>query len=512
MTMKKIKSLLIAFICLFMFFMNINIVRAEEYADCYYNYTNSSDKDFKFQKGFNKGNAALIVQLVYHSKNVPEPILDARLVNASDVDFSNGYDDEFKLSYSSLNCLSTSTICINQLGNSNINLFYSDGSNKLSCPNLYLLKKNHTTGRPNYYFSVLSSTSGLGNIEYDEAHTLSPDSKYSSVKNENTSSGSPGSSGSSNSEKLKSCQYKYTNYPYGGSSLTGTLGFSILKNGSVSQIVASGGLQNTKFKYSGGTLSECPTYLNFTNNAFGGDEITFSKTDNASQADATYISEVTGSDSEIFLSYLAYNSSNAPKIVLLKRGNSIYAETRKGNTQTGEVITINNISDYDFDSQNSKNYPTWINSIEDENGKTIAYEFSKSRDELSKFNYICQEKIFKLYGSESDPNETCLSLFGEDFLIFLNNNVFTIVRLAIPLLLILFTTFDFAKVIFVDDKDGIQKAGKRFGKRLVAAILIFLIPQILVWLANIIGADKVNECADWMEHNKGEINSITDSE
>lgn len=103
--------------------------------------------------------------------------------------------------------------------------------------------------------------------------------------------------------------------------------------------------------------------------------------------------------------------------------------------------------------------------------------------------------------------DTCEDILGSELLKFLDNNVITVIRLGIPLLLILFTTFDFAKVVFIDDKDGIQKATKRFGKRIVAAILVYLVPAILIFLVKIIGADKVEECAEYFNSVASEIDT-----
>ena len=71
--------------------------------------------------------------------------------------------------------------------------------------------------------------------------------------------------------------------------------------------------------------------------------------------------------------------------------------------------------------------------------------------------------------------------------------------------MILFTSFDFAKVVFIDDKEGIQKAGKRFGKRVIVAVLIYLIPTILIFISNLIGADNIDECVK-------QLNQIVDEE
>ena len=80
--------------------------------------------------------------------------------------------------------------------------------------------------------------------------------------------------------------------------------------------------------------------------------------------------------------------------------------------------------------------------------------------------------------------ETCEQLFGIDdssnIWTWLKNYIFMPIWIGIPILLIALTTIDFAKVVFVDDKEGIQNAFKRFGKRAVAAVLIFLTPTILI--------------------------------
>ncbi len=504
------KSFIIVFLILFLSFINIKIVNAEEYAYCYYNFTNASDNDFKFQRGFDTGKAALIVRLIYHSEKQPNPLLDARLVNSEDVDFSNGYEDEFNLKYSNVECTNVSTICVNKVTNNfNLDLFHQNDSKQLSCPPLYFFKKNNTSSRPYYTFSLFSATSGLGSkIDFDEQHTLQPSSD-SKVKNESTSGstgGNGGSSSGSTSGILASCQYKYTNYNYAAASRTGTVGFSILKDGSVAQIVPSGDLANTTFEYSGSALSSCPKYLKFKTSTWGGDVITISKTDSASDADATYISNVTQSESEAFLYYLAYNGSSSSKIALVKRGSSVYAEVRKTGETSGEVIEISNISTYlsDLTSKDVSKYPTWLNLATD--GKT--YTLSDKRDNNAKTNYICQQKIqASLDLGGSAVNDTCEDILGSELLKFLDNNVITVIRLGIPLLLILFTTFDFAKVVFIDDKDGIQKATKRFGKRIVAAILVYLVPAILIFLVKIIGADKVEECAEYFNSVASEIDT-----
>ena len=114
--------------------------------------------------------------------------------------------------------------------------------------------------------------------------------------------------------------------------------------------------------------------------------------------------------------------------------------------------------------------------------------------------YIYFEHLLKNpNGSETPFISTCQTIIGDGFLEFLNNNVLRIVYIGVPIILILLTSFDFAKVVFINDKEGIQKAGKRFGKRVVVAILIFLVPTIIIFISNMIGADQIDTCVQYFK-------------
>lgn len=396
-----------------------------------------------------------------------------------------------------------------------------DSNGNLTCPNVYITWNNPQMGQGmssmrsyNATFELttstdsravakitnqsINSTSLVCNYEFDGPS--SDDYEFSIHYDKSSDS-------SNNKTKLKDCLYYNQN-----KSSDDYLAFTIYTDGTVGNAVGFGSFSGYIVSYDGDNRTTCPTYINYsigsTYKITPSNVATEWKLGDGSIKNAT---EQMGG----FAYYLAYNNSNAPKIIVKKAngGYKFYTENSSSNVflSSTKEITVNGIESYKsaFDSGNIKDYPTWINSIENENGETVGYEFSKTKNELSKVNYICQSKIFSNYSQDnSSPNETCETLFGSDFLKFLNNNVFTIVRIAIPLLLIAFTTFDFAKVVFIDDKDGIQNAVKKFGKRIVAAILIFLIPQILIWLAQIIGADKVNECAEWMQENQSDSSNL----
>ena len=138
----------------------------------------------------------------------------------------------------------------------------------------------------------------------------------------------------------------------------------------------------------------------------------------------------------------------------------------------------------------------FIDSKKDENGNILSFE-----------KIYINEKALGLNGTglgEEKIYATCNELFGDTLLGFIRNDILPIIWIGVPILLILFTSFDFAKVVFVDDKEGIQHAFQRFIKRAIAALLIFLTPTILVILVDVIGAgDTVQSCIREMRKMSG---------
>ena len=149
------------------------------------------------------------------------------------------------------------------------------------------------------------------------------------------------------------------------------------------------------------------------------------------------------------------------------------------------------------------NKNTYEDNIEDFNVGTSAASctFSDFKDENAEKTYMYIGFINTIVGlGDTATIETCEDLFGSTFLDFLNNNVVKIIYIGIPILLILLTSFDFAKVVFIDDKEGIKGAFKKFGKRAIVAVLIYLIPTILVFVTNIFVSDEVNKCVEFFKN------------
>ena len=222
------------------------------------------------------------------------------------------------------------------------------------------------------------------------------------------------------------------------------------------------------------------------------------------------------SDITLIDKFVPYQHSNGTYIQVYSNNSGIIVQLN-GN----ERIAVENISQYDSIYLNAtiESYPKYLiysnnnyyfsnyKSLTDEE-EAVGFNYTADIKLHSKFLtnknfastdeiYVSLQKLFTSPDSEEVTLEACQDLFNPEFLEFLNNNIFKIIYIGVPIILILLTSFDFAKVVFVDDKEGIQKAGKRFGKRVVVAILIFLVPTIIIFISNIMGADQIDTCVQY---------------
>lgn len=104
--------------------------------------------------------------------------------------------------------------------------------------------------------------------------------------------------------------------------------------------------------------------------------------------------------------------------------------------------------------------------------------------------------------SPSEPIDDCGDLF-DDNLQKKINEIMDIVKILVPILLIVFGILDFTKAIFAGKEDNMKKNQKKFFKRIIAAILVFIAPifiNLILTLANEvwddIGADTCVEKSD----------------
>ena len=96
--------------------------------------------------------------------------------------------------------------------------------------------------------------------------------------------------------------------------------------------------------------------------------------------------------------------------------------------------------------------------------------------------------------SEPEP-KNCQDLFGNEFIKKINE-VMNIIRIAVPILLIIFGITDFFRATFGDSEDNMKKDRDRFIKRIIAAIIVFIIPffvNLVLKIANSVWSDISTE-------------------
>lgn len=104
----------------------------------------------------------------------------------------------------------------------------------------------------------------------------------------------------------------------------------------------------------------------------------------------------------------------------------------------------------------------------------------------SKKEYTCAD-MDVLFGSKNDPES----------IRYLVNQVLEYVRIIVPILIILFGTIDFAKAVLAGKQDNMKKAQSDFIKRLIAGVVVFLVPtivDIVMELADIVWAGEYIHC------------------
>ena len=96
--------------------------------------------------------------------------------------------------------------------------------------------------------------------------------------------------------------------------------------------------------------------------------------------------------------------------------------------------------------------------------------------------------------SEPEP-KNCQDLFGNEFIKKINE-VMNIIRIAVPILLIIFGITDFFRATFSNNEDNMKKDRDRFIKRIIAAIIVFIIPffvNLVLKIANSVWSDISTE-------------------
>lgn len=86
--------------------------------------------------------------------------------------------------------------------------------------------------------------------------------------------------------------------------------------------------------------------------------------------------------------------------------------------------------------------------------------------------------------------------------------VIKVLQIAVPVGLILMGTMDMAKSVIAGDEKKIKEAQKPFVKRIVAAIIVFLIPYIVNIAINLVVSDASDWRNCWNTAGKDDYNKI----
>lgn len=91
-------------------------------------------------------------------------------------------------------------------------------------------------------------------------------------------------------------------------------------------------------------------------------------------------------------------------------------------------------------------------------------------------------------------NVSCTGVFDSEFLQMMNNYVYKPIKWAVPILLLVLTSFDFAKVVFNGKKEDMDKAKNNFMKRVVSGLIIFFAPDLIILIVDLVSQNNIKEC------------------
>ncbi len=93
--------------------------------------------------------------------------------------------------------------------------------------------------------------------------------------------------------------------------------------------------------------------------------------------------------------------------------------------------------------------------------------------------------------------EDCIGqggVFSEKFIHDLKTYVYIPIKWAVPILLLVLTSVDFAKIVFNGKKEDMDKAKNNFLKRFVAGLIIFFAPNIVILIVDFINNQSIKSC------------------
>ena len=95
-----------------------------------------------------------------------------------------------------------------------------------------------------------------------------------------------------------------------------------------------------------------------------------------------------------------------------------------------------------------------------------------------------------IFNGNTAAAETFMSIIG------VLRTIVRVLQILIPIALIVYGTLDLGKAVIAGDEKKIQEAQKPFVKRIVAAVIVFLVPWIVSFVIGVVGSDDWHNCWD----------------
>lgn len=176
----------------------------------------------------------------------------------------------------------------------------------------------------------------------------------------------------------------------------------------------------------------------------------------------------------VFLTNSDVGQSNKNVIVSSRNEfNKMFLDEWNANGCTDEIIKISNIGDSSDGRSKNNFYALFKAAAQDciENGcdKIDVDGFGS----LKPWTYDWEN-----WSNINSSYDNCEGLLGKN-LIALINDVLLYVKILIPVALIAFGLIDFVKAVFSSKEDDMKKAQVRFIKRLIMAVIVFIVPSII---------------------------------
>lgn len=265
-------------------------------------------------------------------------------------------------------------------------------------------------------------------------------------------------------------------------------------------------MQPTKNYYNeeDNTLLSCPTCLNYNNNIISKKIETYNKDDGDKKCKNGFVllqqsseesktpEQISGEKDKSVIDKVNEYKMNYCKYSIYK--DSSYVESDEGTVELYYNETSFHFSDgYDIKftiediiSSNDGSCPHNLYS----SYATLKETFWVNDPGKLNRNRVWTLTSIERYNNNSDNNKTpsaptnSCELFSDDAIKIIDD-VMKVIRIAVPILLVVLGMTDFLRATFSDNEDNMKKDRDRFIKRIIAAIIVFIVPIFVNLVLNI---------------------------